>query len=82
MKNLITKKNFPEDQQSRILEDSLCLVFLKFQLTDFLKKTEEFKAINALKKSWSKMTDEGKEEALKIEFAPSCQELIKKSLNL
>ena len=66
---------------SRILEDSLCLVFLKFQLSDFAAKTEEKKSLNALKKSWLKMTDQGRHEALKISYDPFCKQLIEKALN-
>ena len=39
-----------------MLEDALCLVFLEYQLADLAAKTAEDKTINALQKSWQKMT--------------------------
>ena len=34
VRNLILKKDFPADAESRVIEDALCLVFLQFQLAD------------------------------------------------
>ena len=62
------KQNFPEDPLSRIMEDALCLVFLEFQFAALAAKTEEAKTINALRKSWGKMTEAGRAEALKLNF--------------
>jgi hypothetical protein len=50
------KKNFPADPESRVLEDALCLVFLQFQFADLAARTAEDKMINALQKSWNKMS--------------------------
>ncbi len=62
------KKNFPADAESRVLEDALCLVFLQFQFAELAAKTDEAKVINALQKSWHKMTPAGREQALKLEY--------------
>src|SRR5262249_17775028 len=42
------KANFPQDPQSRVLEDSLCLVFLEHQCAELASRTSEEKMINAL----------------------------------
>ena len=57
VQELNLKKHFPNDTESRVLEDALCLVFLQFQFTDLAAKSEDDKMINALRKSWQKMTD-------------------------
>src|SRR4029078_1926092 len=62
------KKNFPTDPESRVLEDALCLHFLQFQLTDLVQKTDNEKVINALQKSWKKMTASGHEHALRLNY--------------
>lgn len=74
------KKNFPADPGSRVLEDALCLVFLQFQFAELAAKTEESKVINALQKSWHKMTPAGREQALKLEYAERERALLGRAL--
>jgi hypothetical protein len=81
VQDLNLKKNFPDDQEVRLLEDALCLVFLQFQLADLAAKTAEVKTTNALQKSWQKMTDNARAEALKLEFGPREKILLQRALN-
>jgi len=74
------KKDFPRDPDSRILEDALCLVFLQFQCADLAAKTDADKMINALRKSWQKMTDPARKEALKLPFAAREKALLERAL--
>jgi hypothetical protein len=74
------KRNFPQDPESRVLEDALCLVFLQYQFADLAKKTADEPMINALKKSWNKMTPAGREAALKLEFAEKERRLLNLAL--
>jgi Domain of unknown function (DUF4202) len=80
VQNLNLKKNFPADRDSRVLEDALCLVFLQYQLADLAAKTAEDKVINALQKSWAKMTAAARDEALKLSYGPREQALLKQAL--
>ena len=74
------KKNFPEDPESRVLEDALCLVFLEHQFADLAAKTAEDKVITALQKSWKKMTPVAHAEALKLSFTPREKALLDRAL--
>ena len=74
------KKNFPSDSESRVLEDALCLVFLQYQFADLANKTERDKMIVVLQKSWKKMTQQAREAALKLEYAPREKELLEAAL--
>ena len=74
------KKNFPTDPESRVLEDALCLVFLQFQFAELAAKTDDEKLINALQKSWKKMTPAAHAEALKLSFGPRESDLLKRAL--
>src|SRR3989449_5275742 len=65
------KKNFPDDPASRVLEDALCLVFLEFQFAELAAKTTDDKMINALQKSWKKMTPAAREHAFKLHYGPT-----------
>lgn len=80
VQDLNLKKNFPSDPDSRILEDALCLVFLEFQFADLAAKTDEEKVINALKKSWDKMTPAARDIALTLPFSEKEKQLIERAL--
>ncbi len=80
VQELNLKKNFPQDPQSRVLEDALCLVFLEHQFADLAAKTSEDKVITALQKSWKKMTPTAHAEALKLPFGPREKALLERAL--
>lgn len=81
VQDLNLKKNFPADPESRVLEDALCLVFLEFQLADLAAKSDDEKMVNALRKSWGKMTNAARAEALKLNFGEREKTLLKRTLN-
>ena len=80
VQDLNLKKHFPDDPETRVLEDALCLVFLEYQLADLAVKTAEDKTINALQKSWQKMTAAGRAEALKLNYGPREKVLLERAL--
>jgi hypothetical protein len=81
VQDLNLKKNFPADAETRTLEDALCLMFLEFQLADLAAKTAEDKTINALRKSWGKMTGAARVEALKLNYGEREKALLQRALN-
>jgi hypothetical protein len=80
VQDLNLKKHFPDDPETRVLEDALCLVFLEYQLADLAVKTAEDKTVNALQKSWQKMTPAGRAEALKLNYGPREKVLLERAL--
>jgi hypothetical protein len=80
VQDLNLKKNFPHDSETQILEDALCLVFLEFQFAGLAAKTDEDKTINALRKSWGKMSEAGRAEALKLNYGVREQILLQRAL--
>ena len=82
VQQLNLKKNFPHDFESRVLEDALCLVFLQYQLDDLAAKTPDGKMVNALRKSWQKMTPAGRELALKLSLGQREQALVERALGM
>ena len=81
VQSLNLKQNFPNDPEGRVLEDALCLVFLEHQLAELAEKTSADKVVNALRKSWQKMTPAAREMALKLPYAVRDHELIKQALD-
>jgi hypothetical protein len=74
------KKNFPADADCQVLEDALCLVFLEFQFAPLVAKSDEEKMINAVRKSWGKMSEGGRTEALKLNFGEQEKNLVARAL--
>lgn len=79
---LIEKKLLKKDAETQLLEDVICLVFLEFYLEDFVQKHDTEKLKNIILKTWTKMSDIGHQEALKINFSDSNLALIKEALGL
>jgi hypothetical protein len=80
VQDLNLKRNFPNDPETRVLEDALCLVFLQYQFADLAARTAEDKTINAVQKSWQKMTPAARAEALKLEFDGREKALLERAL--
>ena len=80
VQNLNLKKDFPKDPETRVLEDALCLVFLEHQFADLAAKTAEDKMINAVQKTWKKMTEQARAKALELSFGEKEKNLIEKAL--
>ena len=80
VQDLNLKKNFPNDPETRVLEDALCLVFLQYQLAELAAKTTEDKTINALQKSWQKMTPAARAQALKLNYSEREKSLLTRAL--
>jgi hypothetical protein len=81
VQELNLKKNHPKDPEVCVLEDALCLVFLERQFAALAAKSDDEKMINALKKSWQKMTPAAHAEALKLNYGAREKELIARALN-
>ena len=81
VQKLNLKNNFPSDPETRVLEDALCLVFLERQFAALVAKSDDEKMINALQKSWKKMTPAAHAEALKLNYGPREKALIERALS-
>ena len=79
---LIEKKLLKKDEETQLLEDVICLVFLEFYLDPFVHKHDDEKLKNIILKTWNKMSDKGQQEALKIDYTPENLQLIKDALGL
>jgi hypothetical protein len=75
------KKGLGHDQECQVLEDALCLVTLQYQLADLMAKTDPDKMVGILRKTWKKMSDAARTEALALPFTESENALIQKALS-
>lgn len=77
---LILKKKLKKDKESQVLEDVIFLVFLQYYFEAFSLKHNDEKLIEILKKTWKKMSEKGRTEALKLDYSEKSLVLIKATL--
>ncbi|OJJ49342.1 hypothetical protein ASPZODRAFT_129781 [Penicilliopsis zonata CBS 506.65] len=66
--------------ETQVLEDVACLVFLDDQFEGFEKGYEEEKVISILQKTWAKMSQRGHELALQIDMSDRAKGLVERAL--
>lgn len=75
------KKNLKTDPECQMLEDALCLVFLKHQFDDLIETTEHEKMIRIVQKTWAKMSEPGHTAALQVNYSEKAQQILQQALN-
>lgn len=82
VKDLLLKKDLKSDAETQALEDVICLVFLENELGAFAGKHDEAKIARVLRKTWTKMSMRGHEEALSLvgTLPPRLQHLVQSAL--
>ncbi|RKN82876.1 DUF4202 domain-containing protein [Ulvibacterium marinum] len=78
---LLLKKQLKKNEETQILEDVICLVFLKHYFEPFAKKHDEMKVIDILQKTWRKMSDKGRQAALQIPFSDRALAMVTKAVS-
>lgn len=76
----IILKKYQTNADAQTMEDALCLVFLESQFEALRQKTPDPKMIDIIQKTWRKMSDKGRQAALKIELPDTHQKLIQEAL--
>jgi hypothetical protein len=78
---IIQKQKLKTDQDVQVIENALCIVFLKYQFDDLIAKLPEEKMISILRKTWGKMSEPGRKVALCLQFSEQGKDLIDKALS-
>lgn len=81
--SLISKQDLASDEETQILEDVACLVFLDDQFDDFEKNPDhdEEKILRILSKTWVKMSAKGREMATQMKHTDRARSLIVKAVS-
>ena len=80
VKDLLLKKQLKQNPETQILEDVICLVFLEYYFDEFSAKHDDAKLIEILRKTISKMSQKGVNEALKLPLSDKTKTLITSAL--
>lgn len=80
VRSIILKQRIKSDAETQALEDALCLVFIERQLEDFKHQVDEDKLANILRKTWHKMSEQGRQTALELPLPEATRTFIQRSL--
>ena len=80
VESLLRKERLKTDPDVQLLEDVICLVFLEHYLSDFAPKHDEEKLLEVLRKTWPKMSDNGRRAALALDLAPDLRALVARAI--
>ncbi|MEH6679492.1 MAG: DUF4202 domain-containing protein [Sediminicola sp.] len=77
---LLEKKQLKKNEETQILEDVICLVFLEYYFEPFAQKYEAEKLIDILQKTWRKMSAKGHGAAMELPLSETTLALVGKAL--
>jgi hypothetical protein len=78
--SLVLKKRLASDPEAQLLEDCACLVFLEHGLEAFAEKEGDESVIAILAKTWAKMGETGRREALSLPLSARAKALVARAL--
>ena len=73
---LVRKDRLKADPDVQLLEDVICHVFLTHYLADFAAKHDDDKVADILKKTWRKMSDDGRTAVASLEMPEAVRALV------
>ena len=77
---LLRKERLKADPEVQLLEDVICLVFLRHYLAPFAAQHEDEKVVGILRKTWRKMSERGRAAASDLDVAPELRALVDRAV--
>jgi len=81
VQSLVKKERARHDPEAQLVEDTACLVFLEFEFAAFAAKHDEAKLVDILRKTWAKMSPQGRDQALGLQLPAHLRALVGKALS-
>ena len=78
---LVRKERLKADPEAQTLEDVACLVFLEHYCSDFAQKQTAEKGVEILRKTWTKLSDRGREAARALPLPAAVKALLEQITN-
>jgi Domain of unknown function (DUF4202) len=78
--SLIRKENLKSDPDTQRLEDVACLVFIMHYLPEFACKHAPERVVEILRKTWPKLSEDGRRAALALDISRQSRALIEEAL--
>lgn len=73
---ILRKEHIRTDPDVQAMEDALCLVFLEYQLDDFVGKHPADKVRRILERTWKKMSQTGRHAARALSYSKTAAVLV------
>lgn len=80
VQRILQKRGLQRDPQVQLVEDCACLVFLEHYFAPFAKEHSDDKIIEVLAKTWRKMSNKARQEALKLNLGQREVKLLRQAL--
>ena len=77
---LLRKERLKTDPDVQLLEDVICLVFLQHYLADFASQHARQKLVDIIRKTWSKVSDRGRDAALALDLPLHVHALVREAV--
>jgi hypothetical protein len=77
---ILAKRGLKSDPDVQMIEDVACLVFLRHYFPEFVKTQDSEKLIGIVRKTWNKMSEQAREQALALEYPAAIGSLLAAAL--
>lgn len=78
--SLLRKERLKADPDVQLLEDVICLVFVEHYLAGFAPKHDEETLAGVLRKTWRKMSEDGRRAALALNLPADLRSLVERAV--
>ena len=78
--SLLRKERLKADPDVQLLEDVICLVFVEHYLAGFAPKHDEETLAGVLRKTWRKMSEDGRRAALALDLPVDLRSLVERAV--
>ena len=78
--SLLRKERLKADPDVQLLEDVICLVFVEHYLAGFAPKHDEETLAGVLRKTWRKMSEDGRRAALALALPADLRSLVERAV--
>ena len=78
--SLLRKERLKADPDVQLLEDVICLVFVEHYLAGFAPKHDEETSAGVLRKTWRKMSEDGRRAALALDLPAALRSLVERAV--
>ena len=78
--SLLRKERLKADPDVQLLEDVICLVFVEHYLVGFAPKHDEETLVGVLRKTWRKMSEDGRRAALALDLPENVRSVVERAV--
>jgi hypothetical protein len=80
MRRIVRKRGIKTDPDAQTYEDAVTLAFLETQFAPFAARTGREQVVRALRRTWRKLSDDGRAAALTLPLTPELQALVEEAI--